>query len=251
MKRVDPTAGEWIRPRLTGPWGSVTGVCPSGYTAYVRILHSVGGSEWGIHWRDVAAVTGRRVHPLVQWWRLIDADEPVNPTSTMWRNDEPVMGELPLHDALALYELLIGVTGTPESVYFGFWNGYSGNTGADTWVHAAHALWPTEQPTHIQRTPTGTVSVPGRDFEVVSGSLLHAPHIAGYFDRNDGNPPSPNIMWPADHTWFVASEIDFDSTIVGCTDHVAATILDNAQLEAYPVGPEDSLQYDADTINRR
>jgi hypothetical protein len=56
-------------------------------------------------------------------------------------------------------------------------------------------------------------------------------------------------MWPSDRAWFLASEIDFDSTLVGGTRDLIESILDNPGLDAWPVGPDDSLAYDADRIN--
>jgi hypothetical protein len=62
-------------------------------------------------------------------------------------------------------------------------------------------------------------------------------------------PQSPNIFWPADRTWCVASEIDFDSTLVGGSARLIEAILNTPELDTWPVGPDDSLAYDADKIN--
>jgi hypothetical protein len=47
----------------------------------------------------------------------------------------------------------------------------------------------------------------------------------------------------------VASEIDFDSTLVRGTTELIRAILDEPGLDAWSVGPDDSLAYDADRIN--
>jgi hypothetical protein len=60
---------------------------------------------------------------------------------------------------------------------------------------------------------------------------------------------SPNLIWPADRAWFVASEIDFDSTLVAGTSALIEEILDSPALEAWPVEPGSSLAYDADRVN--
>jgi hypothetical protein len=65
-----------------------------------------------------------------------------------------------------------------------------------------------------------------------------------------GMPRSPNISWSGDRSWCAASEIDFDSTIVGGTTDLIADILHRDDLEAWPVGPDDSLAWDGDTINQ-
>lgn len=60
---------------------------------------------------------------------------------------------------------------------------------------------------------------------------------------------SGNLVWPADHAWCVGTEVDFDSTLVGCSRTAADEILSCKELEAVPIDPHDSLQHDADRIN--
>jgi hypothetical protein len=59
----------------------------------------------------------------------------------------------------------------------------------------------------------------------------------------------PNLFWPAGRTWCAASEIDFDSTLVGGPAALIDAILDHPALEAWPVSPGDRLTADADRIN--
>ncbi|WP_171018530.1 hypothetical protein [Rhodococcus sp. Q] len=90
----------------------------------MRILHpldTVGADV--VRWRDVAAATGRVVHPLVQWWRLIDAREPFDPRSARWDGGEPEAGALDEPDAGVLVELLARRTSTPDVAYFALWEG--------------------------------------------------------------------------------------------------------------------------------
>jgi hypothetical protein len=47
----------------------------------------------------------------------------------------------------------------------------------------------------------------------------------------------------------VASEIDFDSTLVGGTSALIQDIVDQDAVEAWIIGPEDSLAADGDVIN--
>jgi hypothetical protein len=62
-------------------------------------------------------------------------------------------------------------------------------------------------------------------------------------------PQSPNLLWPVDPSWCVATEIDFDSTLVGGSARLIEAVLADPRLEALPVRPDDSLQADADTVN--
>jgi hypothetical protein len=47
----------------------------------------------------------------------------------------------------------------------------------------------------------------------------------------------------------VASEIDFDSSLVGGSSDLIRDILNAPGLDAWAVGPDDSLAFDADNIN--
>jgi hypothetical protein len=47
----------------------------------------------------------------------------------------------------------------------------------------------------------------------------------------------------------VASEVDFDSTLVGGTTELVDAIIQAPAFDAWPVKPEDSLTADADLIN--
>jgi hypothetical protein len=62
-------------------------------------------------------------------------------------------------------------------------------------------------------------------------------------------PQSPNLFWPADRAWCVASEIDFDSTLVGGTTELIQAILRGPAFDSWPVQPDDSLAADADLVN--
>jgi hypothetical protein len=60
---------------------------------------------------------------------------------------------------------------------------------------------------------------------------------------------APNLIWPADESWFVASEVDFDSTLVGGSVMLIEAIVESPELEAWQVGPSNSLAADADKVN--
>lgn len=67
-----------------------------------------------------------------------------------------------------------------------------------------------------------------------------------------GSPPSahaPNLWWAADHSWFVASEIDWDSTIVGGPQALVDAVVAAPDLEAFALPTDASLQWDADRVN--
>ena len=60
---------------------------------------------------------------------------------------------------------------------------------------------------------------------------------------------SVSLFWPADRSWCVATEIDYDSTLVGGSGRLVSDLLATSDLEAWPIAPDDSLQFGADRVN--
>lgn len=99
----DPSSADWLAPRLSGRWGSVTGNLPDGYPAYIRLLHPLDDDGVTRSRRDIAAEFGTRTHPLVQWVPLLGRR--YNSNDVMWRNTSPEQGNLDP----AVLQLLLGV----------------------------------------------------------------------------------------------------------------------------------------------
>jgi len=70
---ISPAA--WLGPRLlpglaSGLGTRVGAVVPTGYPAYVRILHPLGDGPDRPRWKDIVEAAGLIYHPLIQWDRL-------------------------------------------------------------------------------------------------------------------------------------------------------------------------------------
>jgi hypothetical protein len=61
---------------------------------------------------------------------------------------------------------------------------------------------------------------------------------------------TPNLLWPNDRSWFLVSEIDFDSTVIGCSAAVAAELLADGVLETALIPEGASLSFEGDEVNR-
>ncbi|MGD0982498.1 MAG: hypothetical protein ABSA65_01620 [Acidimicrobiales bacterium] len=93
---------------------------------------------------------------------------------------------------------------------------------------------------------------PGRSYLLGRGPI----GVAGELDRQPLAPDSwqtlgltPQLWWPEDRAWVVATEIDFDSTIVATTNAGAEALLTCEELEALQVPPDGRLDLDGDEIN--
>jgi hypothetical protein len=229
---VSPAA--WIGPRLGGEFGALGRTVPRGYAAYARICHPTadrGGQP--ATWSEVAAATGRRAHRLMQWHALVGSSDPLNITGSIWPGPNPQRGNLEPDVLIALCELLGVHTATPQDCCFCLWDGYG---------------WFDREPAPVftaEEWGRPRVELPHRSYLLLTGALAAASQIA--------SPPfrqSPNLFWPADRAWCVATELNFDSTLVAGTDQLIDAILKSPSFDAWPVQADDSLAANADTINQ-
>ena len=220
---ADVAAGAWIAPRLAGSFGAAGRVCPTGFEAYARVFHPVG--EDGLQWHDVAATMGRVAHPLMQWSRISGIFYGRRLFGD-WRGDEPQTGALPPRFLATLADAI----GGDAPITVGLWTGYG---DLDSRVRDGV-----------------TLSLPGRDYALFRGDLA-ALRDADW--PRSSRWPSPsretvNLAWPDDQSWFVASEIDFDSTVVGGSRALIERVL-SSDLETAEIDATSDLSSEGDRIN--
>ena len=227
--------GAWLADRVTG-WGRVASVAGGGFDAYVRLLHPVGHyrgaaavqpeeERWTRRWADVAAEAGKQMHPLVQWGKLRQPQSPFADGSEVGWLDPEILA--------ALTPLLREATTTPDALIAGFWNGWGG----------AEIVSP------------ATLEIPpGRHFDLLETTLdeLSDPNW-GYAPDVGWHPgfrfPSVQLLWPVDHRWILASDIDWDSTIIAGGRTLVDALLADPRFETFEVSADDDLSWDGDTMN--
>jgi hypothetical protein len=249
----DASPGDWIAPRFEGAEGTVTSTVPGGYEAYVRVCHpayAVDGTPVG--WAEVASATGRTAHPLMQWHALVGSADALNFRGSLWPGGSPERGNLAKPVLQELCDLLAGHTADRGRCFAGIWVGWGWVDGtlvdldADLRGPRLSRPWTAEQ--HRRRAKLLWHPF-GREYVVVSGPLSAMPMLAEPDAWGDVWPQSPNLLWPADRTWCLASEIDFDSTLVGGSAGLIEALLAATRLDSWRVAPGDSLAYDADLVN--
>jgi hypothetical protein len=172
--------------------------------------------------------------------------------------DEPEIGNLHPEPLAALCEVLARHTATPEACWFGVWDGHhwiappvafavftrmsanldeAGRGGRPATEPAAPSFaltWTDPSP------PLPLVELPWREYRLLSGPLDAALEVgrlfSGVFD-----PHSPNLIWPDDHAWCVASEVDLCSTYIAGPQTLADDLLADPRLEAWAVRADDPL----------
>jgi hypothetical protein len=253
-------AAEWIGPRLR-PFGSaVAAVVPDGFAAYVRILHPARGvQDEPVSWADIAASSGRYVHKLVQFHAITRPSVWARPAPPPWSGAEPAQGNLPADLLDILRTTLNEHTGTADACWFCLWDGYG-------WLHGSAGAWtvssgpedglpapppqviPPALPPEVLHGPR--VRLPNRDYLLFKGPLNAVSELGWTGPDGSFVPQSPNLFWPKDHAWCVASEIDLFCTLVAGSRSLAEALVADPRLETWPVDPGDPIAFDSDNVNR-
>jgi hypothetical protein len=220
LRDVSPAA--WIGPRLHPFAQDIGSVMPEGFAAYARLFHPVEvDRDRRERWSDVAARNGRIVHSEMQF-HMVAAPRGQTPSVDYNRSNQPRIGTLHLEQRRILVEHLRSATTTPDRCWFAMWEGFGGLSDGDV---------------------RERVELPNRNYLFYTGAIdraLGSPHL---FDQ------SPNLWWPDDRAWFVATEIDFDSTFVGGDDRVIAALVTDKRLEALPIALSARADAAADRVN--
>jgi hypothetical protein len=277
---TDASPGDWL-VRAVGPFGSGVGsLVPPVFKAYARILHPAGrgdpavggaGPRLGrgspVHWAAVAEWSGGVIHSCVQFEALA-RPRAGTPLQAPPFDAPPPSGNLPPPLLAALLDLLRQHTTTPDRCWFGLWEGCG-------WVQGSPAVgWLAAEgprpPRHRRPWPRQTdppdpglippalgpesraaqrVRLPERDYLLFSGPLGAALQMG--WRRTDGafDPQSPNLIWPDDRAWFVATEIDLDSTYLGGSAALIEAVLANQRLESVSAQPSDDVSAASDDVN--
>jgi hypothetical protein len=250
-------AADWIPGRLHPFAKDVGSVVPTGFEAYARIFHPasspgrlepsgtiVPGVE--LRWSEVAALSGKTVHPEMQFHAIAppphDRGHGLEP-----KVHKPRDGVLSEVQRGALVEMLSTHTTTPNACWLCLWEGYGYSSAV--WLRASTAESrddPPPPPPQIGPpnwaelyVRAKRVRLPKRDYILFKGKVTQA---QGWDD-------GPNLWWPEDRAWCVASEIDFSYTYVGGSNELIEQILRHPALEALPATVDDGMSYTSDTIN--
>jgi hypothetical protein len=209
MKGLEPvadvSAGDWIADALPGLHGTVASVVPRGFAAYARVLHPMESHDGDVR-----------------------------------------VGSLAPPALSALIDVLAPATGE-QDCFHALWEGWG-------WVDGLGVrLFSVRDDGRVMPEPVPSPGVspevwvlprlrlPGRDYLLFRGPLQAALHMGWQATAEWFQPQSPSLLWPADHSWCVGTEIDFDSTLVGGSAGLISAVLAAPGLDTWPVGPDDDL----------
>ena len=227
----DVSPAQWVEKSLSD-FAKVRSLLPEGFSGYARVFHPAyldDARERPVRWSDVASRTGRTVHPLMQFPRVADlSEEPRDMYKDPPWGLAPQHGSIPEEECRTLVDILGDFTSTPDECYFCLWEGY-GNL--DPRLYKA----------------SSRVKAPGRDYLLFRGPL---DAVMSFLRRDHGFwGYSPNIWWPADRAWCVATDIDLYDTYVGGSRDCIEAVLGSPDLEALPTTLDARVDIGGDTVN--
>ncbi|MGL4174804.1 MAG: hypothetical protein ACRCSN_01905 [Dermatophilaceae bacterium] len=115
--------------------------------------------------------------------------------------------------------LLAAFTSTPQECYFSLWDGYSD----------------ARLPPQAQHGPL--VELPHRRYALFRGALDDIDHWATAFG-NDASIAPPAFIWPSDHRWCFASDVDPHWAGIGAEQAAVDALIAHPTLDVVPARPE-------------
>jgi hypothetical protein len=194
----------WVQRALTTFATSVASFLPGDFAAYARLYHpflDVGvPSERPTRWQDLSRRHGITIDNMRAAEAFADHGEP---------NRQAPIGTMPLAVLDALLDHLGPATSTPDACAFAVWTGYGGLV--------------------LPPDLTPRLELPHREYHLFEGPVDGARTSYAYASLVH---QSANLWWPADHEWFVATEVDHAWSYVGGSAALVAAILADERLEA-------------------
>ena len=154
-----------------------------------------------------------------------------DPTRPGQREDEADLDASPgeVEQWRALIKVLADETADPSDCYFGLWEGWPLSESA--------RRWPTFG------VPRGA-RFAARSFFLFHGALSEAeiwgqPAVAGIWGRPEFSlGGTPAFVWPSDHTWCVAADVDPHWAGVGGTARTIERLITDPRLDAVAADPD-------------
>lgn len=235
MTRLVPAAdaapADWIVDALQTFGESAHSIVPACFSSYLRIFHPAARTEEGgelrpVRWDEIALANGTTANPAMQFPAITRDSRFVHESQPGIYDDPPSEGSAPAEVVGALVTVLARHTTSPQRCWFAWWDGF-GYMRADF-------------------TGAAEFRLPGREYHLLGGPIEAA--IESALPQSYTN-QSPNIWWPDDRTWCVATEIDFNTTYVGCSDACRDDILAEPTLEASAIDPQTGIDWRSDPLN--
>lgn len=244
----DFTDADWLTPLLSHRGGEVRSWVPEIFEAYARVFYPItrsgvlDGDEIvarnppTLRWSQVAEWNGWQVHPEMAPEAIVRPapGRTIEPPDVDL-NDVGYSLDEDQYDALA--SILTRHTTTPEVTWFGLWEGHGD-------LMVGYAPTPGRQEVHQVSYPE-VFALPDRNYLLYQG-----PMSAWRAFRNARHTQVPDLWWPNDKSWCLATDTDFRWLYVGGTSDCIEEIVNSDEIEALATRPDHrSYWLGSDVIN--
>ena len=230
---VDVRAAGWVVAGLRGFGESVLSLLPACFAEYVRVFHpayrTAGSDRVAVSWAEIAGANGTRMHSGVQLGSITGSERYEWAGQPGVFDQPPETGNLPRELLDPLVAVLARHTSTPGTCYFAVWEGWG------------------SLPPEVRSAPT--FSVPQRAYHLLAGPADAVRELADAWQPYGTQ--SPNLWWPQDHAWCVATEVDLKTTYIGADRSCAQELISLPEVEAATVPPDLGIDWLSDTLNPR
>lgn len=222
LRHIEDTApARWVEESARDLSPAVPTPLPARFEAYARVLHPAeapGGRL--LTWSGLAARAGVELTASTRFAQIAGAGAGADAGAGAAAGAEPRQGSFPEELLPVLCEVLAAHTGEAEHCVMGLWDGWG-------WIGCGD---------DVPRADLGS-----RAYLLYEGPVAAAADMG---ERGEGwfFPQSPNLWWPRDRAWCVATDVDLDSTYVGGSARLIADLTDGPRLEALTVTVPDALR---------
>lgn len=264
------------RPRDINTWLGIDESGDFGVTDIAAALESE-----TVTWAMAAASFDTTMHAEAQYARVVRCASGdigggvIAPDG--WRYEAAPEGSLDARSLAAVSGVLAQHTGTPDAGIAAIWDGWGdllSSSGAASFAFATSEGFINDSAdearirAHNNKTGSNLLSSEvatgprldlhgntGRHYILFEGGAsVFAdpawPEAAPWVD-NVSWTQSPSILWPDDHSWVLATEIDFDSTLIAGTTALIYQLLETSGIEVHPLRPDADLSWGGDQVNLR
>jgi hypothetical protein len=226
----DTSHGDWIAQTLPRFEYTVGSLVPPIFTLYSRVLHPAAridpdtGERVPVRWAEVAVHTGGVIHQTVEWGSLLQAGvhHGVGDGSGIVWNQEPDEGDMPEDQFAALADALVQHITTPDDCWFRLLG----------------------RPRRSRHEPSPSRSARPHPLPRQLPAARHRARCRTHLGR-----VGPNLWWPQDRAWCVASDIDLMSTYIGSSTACALALPAHPDLEVIDTSSSRKVTWDSDHIN--
>lgn len=222
----------WLTESVRSFAENVGSVVPDTFAAYARVFHPADNHGDAVSWAQIARANRKIVHPQMQFTRLIGYRSRYasgySDSQPGLFDEAPAVGALTPGTAASLTRVLSHHTTSADHCWFAVWAGRGE-------LHQAFHDRP-------------TFALPNRDYHLAHGPLAALTQSLST-DSGYSWHLSANLCWPGDHTWCLATEIDFDSTYLGASQACIEDLVADSELEAMRLDVTAGVTADSDTLN--